>query len=45
MVFNQLKQKASNMHYWRGLKETVLDDDSLSKVTRSGRRKMTLKHW
>lgn len=42
MVFNQLKQKASNMHYWRGLKETVLDDDSPAKVTRSGRRIMTL---
>ncbi len=42
MVFDQLKQKTSRMHYWRGLKETNLDDDSPPKTARSGTRIMTL---
>ena len=42
MVFNQLKPKAANMHYWRGLKETISNDDSPAKIARSGRRVMTL---
>ena len=42
MVFNQLKPKAANMLYWRGLKETISSDDSPAKVARSGRRVITL---
>ena len=42
MVFNQLKPKAANMHYWRGLKESISNDDSPAKIARSGRRVMTL---
>ena len=42
MVFNQLKPKAANMHYWRRLKETISSDDTPAKVACSGRRVMTL---
>ena len=42
MVFNQLKPKAANMHYWGGLKETISNDDSPAKIACSGRRVMTL---